>query len=435
MLRTLARLESPIDIASLAAFRALFGALLVVLPLRFIASGWVDTLFVEPTFHFNYEPFAFVHPWPRTWMYVHFWLLALSAMGITLGLCSRISAGIYALGLAYVELIDKTTYLNHYYLVILLTGLLAVLPAGRAFSLDVLFRPATRLDTVPLFTVLALRLQISVVYLFAGLAKLNSDWLLDAQPLKIWLAARDDLFLVGPLLREPLIAHLASFSGALFDLAVVPALMIPKTRPFAFGAVLIFHLLTALLFPIGLFPFIMVVSTTLFFSPAWPRRFAFFDRHSRRSSPPRAASLPRWLPAVLALHGCVQLIVPLRGVGRTTESAWTMRGFNFGWNVMIVEKAGRRYARSARPCDRRILPSRQPPLPDSAPRARDVARPRDDPGFRPLRWRRYSDKSGRDAEIRADAFASLNGRPAARLIDARADLTRELTAPIALPLE
>ena len=41
-----------------------------------------------------------------------------------------------------------------------------------------------------------------MVYVFAGLAKLNADWLLDAQPLRIWLAARSDLPIVGPLLAQ-----------------------------------------------------------------------------------------------------------------------------------------------------------------------------------------------------------------------------------------
>ena len=310
-----------------------------------------------------------------------------------------------------------------------------MLPAGRAFSLDALLRPATRLDTVPLFTVAALRLQIGVVVCVRWLAKLNSDWLFEAQPLQIrsrrsattssWWAF---------FLREPLVAHLASLSGGLFDLADVPALDLRRHGLLPSGPVSDFHPSTALSVPIG-FLFIMVVSTTLFFSPYWPRRFVFLGRHVPRSSPPHAASLPRWLPAVLVTHGCIQLILPLRAVGRATESAWTTRGFNFGWNVMIAEKVGAvtleardRVTGECFPIDnRRYLTKLQ-----------ERAMAQDPEMVRSFALYVANDirtNQGRDVEIRADAFASLNGRPAARLIDERVDLTRERTASIALPLE
>ena len=57
----------------------------------------------------------------------------------------------------------------------------------------------------------------------AGIAKLGSDWLIHAQPLKIWLARHADLPGIGPILDEPWLAHVASWAGAGFDLLVVPA--------------------------------------------------------------------------------------------------------------------------------------------------------------------------------------------------------------------
>jgi len=189
--------HAPVDIASLAAFRFLFGLLMALAMTRFLAKGWVRELYVGPVFHFTYEGFDWVRPWPGPLMHLHFVLLAGAAMGVAAGFYYRICITIFFLGFTYVELIDQTAYLNHYYLISLLSGLMIFLPANRAWSIDVLRRPGLRLDAVPAWTLNILRFQIGVVFVFAGLAKLNADWLLSAQPLRIWLAARSDLPLLA----------------------------------------------------------------------------------------------------------------------------------------------------------------------------------------------------------------------------------------------
>src|SRR6185369_4772318 len=127
--------------------------------------------------------------------------------------------------------------------------------------------------TVPAYCVYLLRFQLGVVYFFAGIAKLNGDWLLRAQPLRIWLAARADLPILGGFLAEPWVAWTASWAGAFFDLTIVGFLLLPRTRRAAFVAVVVFHVATGLLFPIGMFPWIMVAAATVFFAPDWPTRF------------------------------------------------------------------------------------------------------------------------------------------------------------------
>ena len=82
--------------------------------------------------------------------------------------------------------------LNHYYLLSLLCLLAVVLPLHRAYSVDAWRRPAIRANAFPSWFTYLLRFQVAVVYFYAGLAKLGEDWLLHAQPLKIWLASRGD---------------------------------------------------------------------------------------------------------------------------------------------------------------------------------------------------------------------------------------------------
>jgi vitamin K-dependent gamma-carboxylase len=200
--RWLARAEaaalSPVDAAWLAAFRALFGLTMLVSMLRFIAYGWIDDFFVGPRFHFKYFGFEWVEPLSGAGMHGLFWALAGLSLCISVGLCFRAASALFFLGFAYLQLIDVATYLNHYYLAALLALLLAVSPAHRAYSADAaLF--GRRVSSVKAAWLYLFRVQVGVVYTFAGLAKAHADWLLDGQPLRIWLRSQSDFPVLGSL--------------------------------------------------------------------------------------------------------------------------------------------------------------------------------------------------------------------------------------------
>src|SRR6185436_6511242 len=112
--------------------------------IRFLAKGWVREFYVAPQFHFTYPGFEWVQPRPDFWMHAHFVLLALLALGIGLGFFYRACTVLFFLGFTYVELLDQTTYLNPYYLISLLSGLLIFLPAHRAWSIDAWLKPKLR---------------------------------------------------------------------------------------------------------------------------------------------------------------------------------------------------------------------------------------------------------------------------------------------------
>jgi hypothetical protein len=431
--------HAPVDIASLAAFRFLFGLLMALAMTRFLAKGWVRELYVAPAFHFTYGGFHWVRPWPDPLMHLHFVLLAIAAVGVAVGCYYRICITIFFLGFTYVELIDQTTYLNHYYLISLLSGLMIFLPANRAWSIDVRRRPDLRLEAVPAWTLNILRFQIGVVYVFAGLAKVNADWLLAAQPLRIWLAARSDLPLIGPLLDNAGTAYFASWFGAVYDLSIVPFLLYPRTRGLAYLAVLVFHVATLALFNIGMFPWIMIVATPLFFSPDWPRRrlcqlanvlrLRGWSELARRlqdsvgdNQPRRVAALalPRFTVGLLAVYAAVQLALPLRSCFMSEPSAWSCRGFNLAWRVMIVEKTGFTEFYAFDPATGRswklrdcLTPRQEVMMAQDPYLIRDLARDL-------AKDLRRQGKTG--IQVRVNAFATLNGRPSQRLIDSDVDL-------------
>lgn len=263
----------PSSIAPLAVFRVLFGAVMMLSILRFAAKGWIEEMYIQPVFFFPYFGFEWVQPMGATGMYLVFMLMAVSALGIMLGYRYRLSAVLFFLSFTYVELLDKSNYLNHYYFVSLISFLLIWLPAHRDFSLDVCRSPLLRQVTVPNWTIWLLQFQVGIVYVFAGIAKLNPEWLIHAMPLKLWLPAQAHLPVIGSLLQEEWLAYLFCWIGACYDLFIVFFLMNKRTRPWAYAAVILFHGMTAMLFQIGMFPYIMMLMTLIFFPASFHERF------------------------------------------------------------------------------------------------------------------------------------------------------------------
>ena len=344
--RLIRALDRPVDGASCAAFRWLFGALLLVSSLRFLAHGWITDYYRAPRLFFHYWGFGWVRPWPGIGMYVHYGVLCLAAAMLMLGVGYRAACVVFALGFGYAHFCDKATYLNHYYLITLLAGLCACLPLDRQWSLRTHRKPSERRGQVRAWALYLLRFQIAVVYVFGGVGKLNSDWLVHGEPLRIWLAADAGLPLIGRFFGYPAVALAFSWAGALFDLSIVPLLSWRKTRRPAYLVLLTFHALTALLFHIGMFPWIMSLSATLFFEPSWPRDLM------RRWTGSRAASLTALAPGVAgeslapsgrllaAAYALLQVCLPLRSALYPGNTLWTEEGFRFAWRVMLIEKSG-----------------------------------------------------------------------------------------------
>ena len=273
--------------------------------------------------------------------------MAGAALGILLGWRYRVSALLFFLLFTYTELWDLTNYLNHYYFVSLVAGLMVIVPANRSFSLDVRRNPELRATTVPAWTINILRLQLGLVYFFAGLAKLHPDWLLKAQPLRLWLSANADMPIIGHWLTYVGVAFAFSWAGALYDLFIPFLLCWRKARPLAYVAVVVFHILTWLLFPIGVFPWVMIFSTLIFFgAPFHEQLLHALRKLLRQTKSLPGSALPYW-PArtkvmALALSAFVlfQLLFPFRYALYPGDLFWTEQGFRFSWRVMLMEKSG-----------------------------------------------------------------------------------------------
>ena len=338
--------------APLAVFRIFFGILMFISIVRFWSYGWIDSVYVQPKFHFSYYGFEFIKPLGE-WTYLLFAICGITALMICVGYKYRLAIVTFFLSFTYIELIDKTTYLNHYYFISLLSFLLIFLPLNADFSVDSFLNKKNKANYVPSWTVDAIKLLLAIVYVYAGLAKLNSDWLLEAQPIKIWLRTRTDFPLIGSLFQYNWVHYFFSWFGMLYDLFIVFFLLYKPTRKIAYVFVVLFHVLTHLLFPIGMFPYIMIVSGLIFFEANVHQKIlailtkilrlkrALLTTAKTRNTTYAYSSLSKKIiPPILLVFFAIQLLLPWRYLMYPNELFWTEEGYRFSWRVMLIEKVG-----------------------------------------------------------------------------------------------
>ncbi len=333
--------------ATLAVFRFFFGFLMLFSIIRFWSKGWIQTIYIDPKWHFSYYGFEFVQPLGH-YTYVLFVVCAFSAIAIALGFYFRIASILFFLSFTYIELIDKTTYLNHYYFVSVISFVLIFLPAHVNFSLDALRKPSIRMQYVPRWTIDILKLILCIVYFYAGLAKINSDWLLEALPLKLWLSNKMQTPIIGSLFLYKWSYYFFSWSGMLYDLCIPFLLLYKPTRKLAFVAVLVFHFLTHILFPaIGMFPLIMTFAVFIFFDVSFQEKvlnvihkFFPFLKNFQGGNYQYSKFSGKIIVCFLAGFMIIQVLLPWRYLCYPGELFWTEEGYRFSWRVMLIEKAG-----------------------------------------------------------------------------------------------
>ncbi|RMH18485.1 MAG: vitamin K-dependent gamma-carboxylase [Acidobacteria bacterium] len=424
------RLWAPVDAASLVFFRLGFGLLMVWDLLHYVLDGRLERLYAQPLVHFTFYGFDWVKVAPDGILRLIFWLLVGLAAAIAAGLWYRLAAALFAVGYGYVLLLDAAAYNNHNYLILLLAILLIFVPAHRAGSLDALRRRDLRSPVVPAWALWLLRFQVGVPYFFGGVAKLNYDWLVAAQPMRMWLET-DNL---GGSLRlaffdRPWFAAFMSWGGALFDLAVVPLLLWRRTRLAAFLLASAFHVANSHLFNIGVFPWLMICATTLYFAPDWPRRSGLIGRPPGRRARPAKAIAGRRRRLSLALLGAwvaIQVLMPLRHWLYPGNVDWTDEAHRFSWRMKVRDKQGevRFMLVDHRTRKATLLNGAEAVL---TPRQRRMMT--QDPEmirqFAHYLAARLAERGVEGGEIHALTRISLNGRPPQALIDPEVDLAAE----------
>ena len=356
----------PIDIASLVFFRIAFGIICFADVISSFIHLHITKKALEPDgFQFKYYGFEWVKPIDDPGMTIFFIGMLCTSIGILLGKWYRFSAAFFAIGFTYLFLLEKAYYLNHGYLLCVLSFLIVLMPLHRSFSIDVLKKPELRVEQVPYWSLFLLQLMIGIVYFYGGIAKLNMDWL-NGLPLKLWLKNQANLPLIGNLLTQEWVAYLMSYGGLILDLTVTFFLIYRPTRIWALGFVLFFHGMNFILFQIGVFPFLSTTLSLLFFPPDFPKKVIryFGDRFDRLSyyydrcsdfiqqRYPHAQTIPlssfnetwetqkKWIPPLLSFFILLQILIPLRHHYFEGPVAWTEEGHRYSWRMMLRSKNG-----------------------------------------------------------------------------------------------
>ncbi|GAB3164399.1 HTTM domain-containing protein [Telluribacter humicola] len=399
---------------------------------RFWSYGWIYELYIRPKYFFPFYGLEFVKPLGE-FTYILFAVCGLSALLVALGLFYRLAAATLFLSFTYIELIDKTTYLNHYYFISMMCLMLIFLPAHVYFSVDAYRNPKLRADQVPAWCLDVVKLFVGFLYFFAGLAKLNSDWLLQAQPLRIWLPAHNDLPVAGFLLNYTWVAYLFSWFGCLYDLSIPFLLWNRSTRPWAYAAVVVFHGLTALLFPIGMFPYVMIMTALIFFSAGFHQRIINFlgrmlrlrgDQLLPRRIYRMHPALNYVLAGVFVVFFATQLVLPFRYLLYPGELFWTEQGYRFSWRVMLIEKAGHTEFTVRDQAGKKVIVNNSEFL---TPLQEKMMATQPDMILQYAHiLRDYYTQQGFDRpQVFADSYVTLNGRLGRPLIDPEVNLANE----------
>jgi len=423
-------LFSPIDTASIAVFRMLFGAIMVWEVWRYFAYGWIDSHLIGPELFFSYPGFHWVKPWPGTGMYWHFAALGVLAVLIAIGLFYRVAMALFLVGFTHVFLIDQARYLNHFYLVALMAFLMLFVPAARIWSVDSLFARRGRQAQVPTWSLIILCAQMEIMYLYAGLMKIDRDWL-RLEPLGTWLAGNAELPLIGPLLLNDAVVAAAAYGSIALHLLGAPLLLFKATRLWTFLVYCVFHGLNALFWNIGIFPWFTIAATLLFFPPDWPRRLLGrtatawtaplpWPPYARTPSPLMRGAVTACVGAWIAL----QVAIPLRFLAYPGFVSWHEQGHQFSWQMMLRDKDGMAVFLIRDPdSGRSWLAEPSEYLTERQVRTM-VGRPEMLRLFAHHLERIWRDRhSTGNVAVHALTAVSLNGRPSRPLVDPERDLT------------
>lgn len=329
-----------IDNTGLVLFRLAFGLLITIEAFGAISTGWLRRTLVEPEFTFSFIGFEWLQPLPGAGMYVYFTVMGIFGLLVMIGYKYRWSILGYAILWSGVYLMQKSSYNNHYYLLMLLCYIMAMLPANRAISVDAKLNPSLATNTMPRWCKLVVVLQIFIVFTYAAIAKIYPDWLDTTVP-RLFMKAKADYWLIGDLLQQPWVHQGMAYFGILFDLLIIPLYLNKKTRLLAFAISLFFHLFNSVVFQIGIFPYMSIAFALFFFSsPTLNKRF-WLKREVYTGSALKVPKLAKLFVFCGLIYFIIQVALPLRHWAIPDDVLWTEEGHRLSWRMMLRTKTGR----------------------------------------------------------------------------------------------
>ena len=264
----------PVDAASLALFRILFGLVTAFYVFTEQSPAAIHYKFILPQFFFPYPLFAILHLpfFTGNDIYKLFRMMGVCACTIGLGIFYRISLILFFFSFGYIFLLEKSYYNDYGYLILLITFLLFFMGAHRSASFDIFRQPKLNTRRVPWWNIFILRAQISIVYFYSGLVKLSPDYL-SGSVLRLMLAGKTPYPFIGHFFQQDGVILFLTYFGLLFDLTIGFLLWYNRPRVWVFSIAILVHLMNKLFFGAGVFHYLMIAALVLFLKPEEVRQF------------------------------------------------------------------------------------------------------------------------------------------------------------------
>lgn len=337
-----------IDNSSLAIFRIIFGLLIVAECWGAIYTGWVDVNFVEPKLTFTFIGFEWMNNLLGPNMIYYYGVMGLLGVFIAIGGLYRFSIIVFAIMWTLSYLMQKTSYNNHYYLFMLVTWLMTIIPANYFFSLDSFMFPKLKRLTCKNWVRVILIIQLFIVYTFAAIAKLYPDWFngvfLNGHFLKYSniLEHKYQLEGLAKIVGSITFAQVISILGFLFDLLIIPAMLWSKTRSIAIKCAFFFHIFNSLVFGIGIFPYFALAMMIFFYDPVKIQELVFKTKSFMmdRNDEDGLITTRRIVFSYLLMFYVIwQIYLPLRHYHIPGNVFWTEEGHRLSWRMMLRSRS------------------------------------------------------------------------------------------------
>lgn len=409
-----------IDNSALIVFRIIFGLLCFLESAGAIFTGWVKRTLIDPEFTFSFIGFEWLQPLPGNWMYAYYFIMSVFALLIMIGYKYRISAFMFAIMWTATYLMQKSSYNNHYYLLVLLSSIMIFLPANKYASLDANQNPSIQSHSMPKWCSYILILQMFIVYSYGSIAKLYPDWL-DTTVIELLMKGKQNYFLIGNLLQYKSVHYLLTYGGIAFDGLIIPLLLFKPTRKLAFFASIFFHLFNSIVFQVGVFPYLSLAFILFFFEPKTIQKIFLKKKSFYIKNKVNVPNYRKPLLLIIAIYFVIQIALPLRHWIIKDDVLWTEEGHRLSWRMMLRSKTGNIQFNVIDTKNNTKIPIKLNSY-LSKKQMRSVAtKPDVIWQFAQLLKKQYAN-NGQNISVYAICHISVNGKPFKQLIDPKTDL-------------
>jgi uncharacterized membrane protein YphA (DoxX/SURF4 family) len=304
-----------------------------------IFTGWIKRTMIDPEFTFNFIGFEFLQPLPGSWMYMYYGVMGTFGFCIMLGYKYRFSAIMYTIMWSATYFMQKASYNNHYYLLILLSAIMVFQPANKYASIDVKQNPHIKSTSMPRWCSLLFIVQLIIVYTYASIAKMYPDWL-DLTVAENLMSAKKHYYIIGEVIQHKVMHYVVAYGGILYDGLIIPLLLFKPTRKWAFIASIFFHMFNSIVFQVGIFPYLALGFSVFFFEPRIIHKLFLKKKQFYESEEIIVPKNYKPYLAIVAIYIMLQIALPLRQHVIQDNVLWTEEGHRLSWRMMLRSKNG-----------------------------------------------------------------------------------------------